>query len=80
VALAGQEAGLSVLGYTSQAHFLINCGLVELMAAAELPQRVMAHKLIAEHEMGELFKVIGFAAGEPFDALGFAQGDRSHTL
>jgi len=81
VALAGQEAGLTVLGYTSQAHFLINCGLVELLAAAELPQRVMAHKLIAEHEMGELFKVIGFAAGEPvFDALGFAQGDRSHTL
>jgi len=81
VALAGQEAGLTVLGYTSQAHFLINCGLVELMAEAELPQRVMAHKLIAEHEMGELFKVIGFAAGDtPFDALGFAQGDRSHTL
>jgi SAM-dependent MidA family methyltransferase len=80
VALAGQEAGLTVLGYTSQAHFLINCGLVELLAAAELPQRVMAHKLIAEHEMGELFKVIGFAAGEAFDALGFAQGDRSHTL
>ncbi len=32
--------------------------------------------------MGELFKVIGFAAAgsEAFDALGFAQGDRSHTL
>ncbi|MDT8999650.1 SAM-dependent methyltransferase [Paucibacter sp. APW11] len=80
VALAGQDAGLTVLGYTSQANFLINCGLVELLAEADLPTRSMAHKLIAEHEMGELFKVIGFAAGEGFDALGFSAGDRSHML
>jgi hypothetical protein len=30
--------------------------------------------------MGELFKVLGVAAGDGFDALGFAHGDRSHTL
>jgi SAM-dependent MidA family methyltransferase len=46
----------------------------------------MLQKLINEHEMGELFKVIGFAANtsqQPYNdwqALGFAQGDRSHTL
>ncbi len=81
VALAGQEAGLQVLGYTSQANFLINCGLIERMAQASLPARTMAHKLLAEHEMGELFKVIGFVAGVPeFDALGFTRGDRSHML
>ncbi|MEL4180709.1 class I SAM-dependent methyltransferase [Roseateles sp. PN1] len=80
IALAGQEAGLTVLGYCNQANFLINCGLAELMEAATLPQRAMAHRLIAEHEMGELFKVIGFAAGEEFEALGFVRGDRSHTL
>ncbi|MBV8123968.1 MAG: SAM-dependent methyltransferase [Burkholderiaceae bacterium] len=81
IALAGQDAGLQVLGYTSQAHFLINCGLAELMAQADLPARSMAHKLMAEHEMGEFFKVIGFAAGVPeFEAIGFARGDRSHTL
>lgn len=80
IALAGQDAGLMVLGYTSQANFLINCGLVDLLAEADLPQRGMAHRLIAEHEMGELFKVIGFAPGEGFDALGFSAGDRSHTL
>jgi SAM-dependent MidA family methyltransferase len=33
-----------------------------------------------EHEMGELFKVIGLCRGEPWDAIGFAQGDRTHTL
>ena len=31
VALAAQEAGLDVLGYTSQGRFLINCGLPTLM-------------------------------------------------
>jgi SAM-dependent MidA family methyltransferase len=86
IALAGQDAGWQVLGYTSQAHFLMNCGLLEGMADAPLAERVMLQKLIHEHEMGELFKVIGFAADTrvcPYDgwqAVGFAAGDRSHTL
>ncbi|OWQ83524.1 hypothetical protein CDN98_22550 [Roseateles terrae] len=80
IALAGQEAGLTVLGYTSQAHFLMNCGLVDLMEHADIAQRSMAHRLIAEHEMGELFKVIGFVPGDEFDAIGFQRGDRSYML
>lgn len=80
VALAGQDAGLDVLGYTSQARFLINCGLVEAMQQADAAQRAAAHKLIAEHEMGELFKVIAFTKGCAFDAIGFTTGDRSHRL
>lgn len=81
IALAGQGAGLAVLGYTSQGNFLLNCGLADLMANADLAERSMAHRLLAEHEMGELFKVIAFApeAGV-FDALGFERGDRSHKL
>jgi SAM-dependent MidA family methyltransferase len=80
IALAGQDAGLAVLGYTSQARFLFNCGLAERLATADLPARSAAQKLVHEHEMGELFKVIGFAAGPGFEALGFAVGDRSHRL
>ena len=86
VALAGQDAGLQVLGYTSQARFLLNCGLLDGMESAPLDERVMLQKLVNEHEMGELFKVIGFAAdtdGQPYSgwqALGFEAGDRSHTL
>ncbi len=85
VALAGQEAGLTVLGYTSQARFLLNCGLLDGLQGgghgADLRTTSHAHKLLAEHEMGELFKVIGFVAGGlEFDALGFAAGDRTHTL
>lgn len=80
VALAGNEAGLGVLGYCNQARFLMNCGLLNRMEQADLPTRVMAQKLIMEHEMGELFKVIGFYAGEPWDAMGFERGDRTHSL
>ncbi len=80
IAVAAQDAGLGVLGYTTQAHFLMNCGLVELMQNASLPERVAAQKLILEHEMGELFKVIGLVKGSVFEAMGFAQGDRTHRL
>ena len=84
IALAAQEAGLEVLGYTSQARFLFNCGLAGLLAEADLRERAHAQKLVTEHEMGELFKVIGLARGcgeaLALQAIGFSQGDRSHTL
>lgn len=80
VALAGIDAGMGVLGYCNQGRFLMNCGLLKHMEAADLPTRVMAQKLIMEHEMGELFKVIGFYKGEPWQALGFETGDKTHTL
>ena len=80
IALAGQDAGLQVLGYTSQARFLLNCGLLGLLQGADIRQVAMAQKLITEHEMGELFKVLGFARGADFSAIGFSAGDRSHTL
>jgi len=84
IALAGQAAGLEVLGYTTQARFLMNCGLLDLLRGADVPAIAHAQKLLNEHEMGELFKVIGFARGcdEAFTTapLGFAAGDRTHTL
>ena len=87
IALAGQEAGWEVLGYTSQGRFLANCGLAEALASTgqastvdELKARSAMQMLVAEHEMGELFKVIGFVKGPWFDAIGFAHGDRTHTL
>jgi SAM-dependent MidA family methyltransferase len=84
VAMAAQDAGLQVLGYTSQAHFLINCGLVHKLENTDVRVYAPALKLLQEHEMGELFKVIGLAkncqAEFTTDPLGFAQGDRSHRL
>lgn len=83
VALAGQEAGLEVLGYTSQARLLFNCSLVDDLHGADARTLAAVQKLVNEHEMGELFKAVGFVKQPPgpvFDAIGFAAGDRSHTL
>jgi SAM-dependent MidA family methyltransferase len=80
IAVAAQEAGLPTLGYTTQARFLMNCGLVQMLADAPAAERIAGQRLIAEHEMGELFKVIAFHRGEFWDAVGFSQGDRTHTL
>ena len=80
VALAAQEAGLATLGYTSQARFLMNCGIVGLMEQATPAERTHALKLLNEHEMGELFKVIALSPQADWEPLGFVAGDRSHTL
>jgi SAM-dependent MidA family methyltransferase len=77
---SSNERSTGTLGYCTQARFLMNCGLLTRMESAALPERAMALKLMAEHEMGELFKVWGLYVGQPWDALGFAQGDRTHTL
>lgn len=80
IAVAAQEAGLPTLGYASQGRFLINCGLVGKLEQASLPARSAAQRLVNEHEMGELFKVIAFHRGPFWDAVGFRSGDRTHTL
>lgn len=80
IAVAAQDAGLEVLGYTSQARFLINCGLAGLLREADLREQVMAQRLVAEHEMGELFKVIALGRGIDAPLVGFSAGDRSHRL
>lgn len=86
IALAAQEQVLpqgrawNVLGYTTQAHFLINCGLLPKMERSDLMERALAAKLIMEHEMGEFFKVLLLSKGEPWEPCGFAQGDRTHRL
>ena len=86
MALAAQDQplpggqGWSVLGYTTQAHFLLNCGLAAKMEQQPLEQRVLAAKLIMEHEMGEFFKVLALCKGGPWEAVGFSHGDRTHRL
>ena len=82
MALAAQDSAMAVLGYTTQAHFLINSGLLDLLESASLEEKAMAQKLITEHEMGELFKVLALGVGTSADwePMGFQVGDRSHTL
>ncbi|MFN5348966.1 MAG: class I SAM-dependent methyltransferase [Polaromonas sp.] len=82
IALAGQEAGLQVLGYAGQGRFLLNCGVLEGMEDATVADKAMVQKLINEHEMGELFKVIAFGTknSATWQPMGFTAGDRTHTL
>ncbi|MGB9128066.1 MAG: SAM-dependent methyltransferase [Thiobacillus sp.] len=87
VAQAGIAAGLELSGYTSQASFLLNSGLTELLmqapptdAAAYLPQANAVQRLVSPAEMGELFKVIGFGTGGVAPLAGLVLGDRRHSL
>ena len=87
VARAGTDAGLDLLGYTTQAQFLINCGITEVLGRVDaedaeryLPLANQANRLLSPAEMGELFKVIAFGKGIVAPLAGFADGDRRHTL
>jgi SAM-dependent MidA family methyltransferase len=87
VAAAGSAAGLDLLGYASQAMFLLGCGLDELTAASD-PNDVRAHlaltteikKLTLPTEMGELFKVIALGRGVESPLRGFRIQDRRARL
>jgi SAM-dependent MidA family methyltransferase len=83
MALAAQDAGLAVLGYTSQGRFLINAGLLDVASDAGPKENALLGKLVNEHEMGELFKVLAIApaaCAAGWTPLGFATGDRTHRL
>jgi len=88
-ALAGaaREAGLEVLGYATQAQFLVNCGITDVLGEANVenalhyaPIAAQAHKLLSPAEMGELFKVLAVGRGVQRPLLGFSRGDRAATL
>lgn len=94
IADAALDAELDVLGYTSQAHFLMNCGLTQDLEALHSvidpsnpkhvqrwAQQVRAvQTLLSEAEMGELFKVIALGKNIPSPLLGFMMRDRRDFL
>jgi SAM-dependent MidA family methyltransferase len=87
LAQAAREAGLDVLGYATQARFLVNCGITDVLAEVNVenalhyaPIAAEAQKLLSPAEMGELFKVLAVGRGVKQPLLGFSRGDRSPTL
>jgi SAM-dependent MidA family methyltransferase len=87
LAEAAREAGLEVLGYATQAQFLVNCGITDVLAEVNVenalhyaPIAAQAQKLLSPAEMGELFKVLAVGRGVKQPLAGFSRGDRSHTL
>ena len=87
IAEAAHAAGATVAGFTTQAQFLINCGLPGLLEAIDpaspdyLDLALQARQLLLPQAMGEAFKVLGLTRGlGNLAPLGFAQGDRRHRL
>jgi SAM-dependent MidA family methyltransferase len=87
IAEAGTESGFSLLGYTSQALFLLACELENIATRID-PAETRTHlqftnqvkKLTLPHEMGELFKVIAFGRGITTPLIGFRLQDRRDRL
>jgi SAM-dependent MidA family methyltransferase len=87
VAETAIDHGAHLLGYTTQAHFLINNGLADLMrevspenVRAYLPLSAQMQKLTSPAEMGELFKVVALGKGIEQPLAGFLRGDLSRLL
>ena len=84
--LAEEAHGIRLAGYVTQAQFLINCGMLDIMAqhSPDSPQFMQlaaaAQKLLSPAEMGELFKVMAFTKNCDLLLIGFAEGDKRHTL
>jgi SAM-dependent MidA family methyltransferase len=86
IAEAALGEGLELLGYTSQAAFLLGCGITERLAetlvvdARYLRLAAEVQTLLSPAEMGELVKVIGFARNLHRLPAGFGLRDARHRL
>ncbi len=87
IAECGIDAGLELMGYTSQAFFLINCGITELLKNTSpenlrdyLPLSAQLQKLTSPAEMGELFKVIAMGKNMGSPLRGFSRGSLIRSL
>lgn len=85
VADAAFNAGFHVAGFTTQAFFLLNNGLLDLIdqtlpPAAQLSMTQAIKKLTHPHEMGELFKVMALTKSIELELSGFKQYDKRVNL
>lgn len=86
VAEAGTAADLRVAYYTTQAQFLLGCGLTEQLLPADadpgerLEENAAVNMLCSPNEMGERFKVLAMAKGLDLDWHGAGMRDLAATL
>lgn len=88
MAEAAQEAGMDVLGYAAQAHYLMGAGVTEVlqerMQAADQQQALrlsqQAKTLMLPGEMGERFQVLGLGRGCDEALSGFSMYNRLERL
>ena len=82
VAEAGLAAGFDLAGFTTQAHFLLGCGIDSLLSnsPASLDQILGAKQLLLPTTMGERFKVLGLTKGISGPWRGFSVRDLRDRL
>lgn len=89
IAQTATDSGLQLAGYTTQAHFLINCGITDLLTHIPadqlnnyLPLANQVQQLVSPAEMGELFKVMALSKNIDSDTVahGFTRGDLRRLL
>jgi len=87
VAHAAVDAGFDLGGYTSQAMFLMGCGLVELhqsLISDDAKQQLLLAQqiktLTLPSEMGERFKAIALSRNIDMTLMGFAMQDLRNRL
>lgn len=83
---AALEAGMEIAGFTTQAHFLLNMGMLGLASQNTLDERerllinTEIKRLTLDSEMGEQFKVMACTKGIEKLVPGFAHNDLRHLL
>ncbi|QDC95870.1 class I SAM-dependent methyltransferase [Candidatus Methylopumilus universalis] len=87
VAREASSKGLHINGFISQANFLINCGILELLEKVNIEDSVLymksvseIQKLLSPSEMGDLFKVMTIEKNIDINLVGLKNNNKVTTL
>jgi SAM-dependent MidA family methyltransferase len=87
VAREASSKGLYINGFISQANFLINCGILELLEKVNIEDSVLymksvseIQKLLSPSEMGDLFKVMTIEKNIDINLIGLKNNNKVTTL
>jgi SAM-dependent MidA family methyltransferase len=87
VAREASSKGLHINGFISQANFLINCGILDLLEKVNIEDSVLymksvseIQKLLSPSEMGDLFKVMTIEKNIDINLVGLKNNNKVTTL
>jgi SAM-dependent MidA family methyltransferase len=87
IAKEASKLGLHIKGFISQANFLINCGILDLLEKVNIEDQVLymksvseIQKLLSPAEMGDLFKVMAIEKNIDIDFVGLKNNNKVTKL
>jgi SAM-dependent MidA family methyltransferase len=87
VAREASKLGLHIKGFISQANFLINCGILDLLERVNIEDHAKymksvseIQKLLSPSEMGDLFKVMAIEKNIDMDLMGLKNNNKVTKL